>query len=234
MAHFVRNCPICDAARIALKVLAVSPRETAFQNYPDRNRKETIVRFIWSMQCPDCKSPVGAEFDVGCTEDFKYIQKRIGENLPIEDIKLNICKFRSWIPEPRKPQIPDDLPEDVGCAFFQAEDNFRRQNNDAAGTMYRKALELALNTVAPQSAQGGTLFVRIEALIKKGDVHPVFGEWLHEVRLLGNEAAHGNGEISRADLEEMRGFSEMILMYLFTLPAKIKRRHAKGLNTGSP
>jgi uncharacterized protein DUF4145 len=48
--------------------------------------------------------------------------------------------------------------------------------------------------------------------------------WAHQVRLIGNDAAHEADEPSSDDIDAMAAFTETLLKYLFTLPAEVKAR----------
>jgi Domain of unknown function (DUF4145) len=48
--------------------------------------------------------------------------------------------------------------------------------------------------------------------------------WAHQVRLIGNDAAHEAAEPSSEDIDAMAAFAETLLKYLFTLPAEVKAR----------
>lgn len=92
--------------------------------------------------------------------------------------------------------------------------------------MYRKALDIALKEVA--SDVKGTLAARITELVKKNLLTPSLGEWADQIRLLGNESAHESDQPTREELESLRNFSNLVLQYLFTLPAKVKARKSPG------
>ncbi len=54
------------------------------------------------------------------------------------------------------------------------------------------------------------------------------GEWAHEVRLGANLFAHPNPDhlVAPEDAEELLGFTEVILDYLYVMPARLLRRKA--------
>ncbi|WP_157182172.1 DUF4145 domain-containing protein [Methylobacterium sp. WSM2598] len=134
----------------------------------------------------------------------------------------------TW-PDPPKPRVPDHLPPGTERALQQAERAFYRKDTDAAGMMYRRALETALKAKFPNVT--GTLYARIKALVDSHDLPPAIGEWAHEVRIIGNDAAHEDDSLSERDMTAMREFTDAVLRYAVTLPAEIELRR---LNTGSP
>jgi len=92
-------------------------------------------------------------------------------------------------------------------------------NPDAAGTMFRKALETALRKSFP-SDDRMTLIKRIETAAEAKDLTPALAEWAHQIRLVGNSAAHDR--ITLDQVKDMRLFTELVLRYLFELPTMLK------------
>jgi hypothetical protein len=150
------------------------------------------------------------------------------EAMSRQDGTLNKEKYRRteiW-PEAPTPNIPDGIPGSVARVLVQAESNFAQAGNEeAAATMYRKSLELALKDV--DATLTGTLAAKIQSLGAQHKLTPSLVDWAHEVRLLGNFGAHEDEAISRSDLEALRDFVDLILRYLFTLPSLLEKRRAK-------
>jgi len=88
--------------------------------------------------------------------------------------------------------------------------------------MYRKALEMGLKTKYPDSK--GSLAQRIDDLVTRGDLPADIGTWAHEIRIVGNDSVHEVDGIDPKELEAMRGFTDAVLRYLFTLPAQVAAR----------
>jgi hypothetical protein len=117
------------------------------------------------------------------------------------------------------------LPPEVERVYLQAERNFPISGNEeAAGTMYRKALDVGLTIIDPSVT--GTLKARIATLVRKNLLTPALGEWSDQIRLLGNEAAHEIDQPTREEVGALRNFSDLVLRYLFTLPAMVTARKA--------
>lgn len=129
-------------------------------------------------------------------------------------------------PAPPAPNIPEHLPADVERIYLQAERNFPIDGNEeAAGTMYRKALDVGLKSVDAETK--GTLAARIKKLAAQHKLTPAIAEWADHVRDLGNDAAHEETPPTRKDLTDLRNFSEMVMRYLFSLPALVEARKPK-------
>lgn len=92
--------------------------------------------------------------------------------------------------------------------------------------MYRRAMETGLRIRYPEV--NGSLFQRIEQLVASRELPAAMGEWAHEVRLGGNGAAHDEEGVTPEDVKAIRGFTDTLLRYIFTLPEEIRlRREAR-------
>ncbi|TPV98840.1 MAG: hypothetical protein USCAAHI_01712 [Beijerinckiaceae bacterium] len=93
--------------------------------------------------------------------------------------------------------------------------------------MYRKALDIGLKKLDPSLS--GMLGPRIKNL-PHGKLTADIALWSDNVRGVGNDAAHEETPITRDELIALRNFSEMVLRYLFTLPAMVKKRRGETLD----
>jgi hypothetical protein len=133
-------------------------------------------------------------------------------------------KLGDFWPRPPEPEVPEFLPPDVTRIYLQAESNFAQAGNEeAAGMMYRKALDVGIKKIEPSLA--GMLGPKIKKLVAGHKLTPEIGEWADHVRDLGNDEA----PLPRKDLEDLRGLTEMVLRYLFSLPNMIKKRRGEKL-----
>jgi hypothetical protein len=73
------------------------------------------------------------------------------------------------------------------------------------------------------------LGAKIKKLAASGKLTTDLAEWSDHIRDLGNDATHEETPLTRKELEELRGFTEMVLRYLFTLPNMIKKRRGEKL-----
>lgn len=94
-------------------------------------------------------------------------------------------------------------------------------NWDAAGAMFRKALDTALKGKFPEIK--GDLHKRIEKAQEMRELTPALAEWSHQIRLDGNEAAHSEDPFSQEDAERLQTFTNLVLLYLFTLPGMLAK-----------
>lgn len=113
---------------------------------------------------------------------------------------------------------PDHTPTNVARFYAQGMDNLPG-NWDAAGSMFRKALETALKNKFPEIK--GTLYERIEKAAKQHKLMPDLADWAHQIRLDGRNAVHEEEPFSKEEAERLSTFTKLILLYLFSLPGMI-------------
>ncbi len=121
--------------------------------------------------------------------------------------------------------VPEHVPKTVASPFKQAVESRVAGHYDAAGAMYRKSLDVGLKAIAPDLK--GTLYSRIETLASQNKLTPSLKEWAHGIRLDGNDASHDEVAFSKPEAEEMHAFTQLVLMYLFTLPEMIQLKGKK-------
>ena len=129
--------------------------------------------------------------------------------------------YETW-PSSDDFKLSNAVPARIREIFSQAESNyFIDLNREAAAVMYRKAIEVALLEL---KIRGRTLNDKIAALIAEKRLGQEVADWAHEVRLIGNEAAHQSEPPSKADVADLRGSTEILLRMLYVIPSLIKRR----------
>ena len=125
---------------------------------------------------------------------------------------------------PSPPRPPKHTPTNVARFFEQAMDNLPN-NWDAAGGMFRKALDTGLKSKFPKMK--GDLCARIKEAAAKQKLTPELAKWSHQIRLGGNDAMHEEEPFSEKDAQRLADFTKLVLLYLFTLPGMLDR--ASGL-----
>jgi hypothetical protein len=125
-------------------------------------------------------------------------------------------------------KAPDHTPDNIRKFYLQGMDNLRRGHFDAAGAMFRKTLDIG--TRALDHNLPDNLNKRIDVLVASGMITMDMGNWAHQIRLGGNEAVHDDDEFSKDDAADLAAFTELFLMYAFTLPGMLAdRKTRKGL-----
>jgi hypothetical protein len=208
MAILTYKCPHCLTEKIALQ---------CWKGFDFGNWQTTV-----HLECPKCHlpscallvAPSGAQIHAGNIDQFSG------------DVLDTNWKVREFWPEPPGPLIPEQLPPEVERIYLQAERNYPVEGNEeAAGTMYRKVLDVGLKKIDPDAK--GVLAVRIKKLASANKLTPDIAEWADHVRDLGNDAAHEEAPPTRKELDDLRNFTEMVMRYLFSLPALVAARKPK-------
>ena len=126
---------------------------------------------------------------------------------------------------PRRPKTdaPDHVPAAIAKDYKEAMDSLRRQKWNSAGVMFRKVLERSTMEIALDKDDFGamTLSQRINALADRHEITPAMKDWANLIRLEGNQAAHGDEDFSRKSAEQIQEFSELFLVYTFTMPERV-------------
>jgi hypothetical protein len=214
MAILTHKCPHCLTEHIALRVISI----------------DQIDQGGWYcaiyLRCPKCSHPSCGIISASAHHDVMApasVMQRPG------DVLNTGWAIEHFWPEPLGPIIPELLPPDVERVYLQAERNFPIEGNEeAAGTMYRKALDVALKKIDPSLT--GMLGPLIEKLAAAGKLTPDIAEWSKTIKDAGNDAAHEEEPITRDELTHLRSFSEMVLRYLFSLPGAVKKRRGEKLD----
>jgi hypothetical protein len=200
MPEISLDCPHCRTERAAF---------TGDADYPFQPGPQSL--FILLMQCKVCGEGIVAKFEgVG----FKAW---LGVRYP----KMLQGLVKYW-PENTQIKAPDDTPDNVRRFYVRGMDNLRWKNFDASGTMFRKSLDTALKHLDPPGK--GTLQQRIDNLPVAIGITPAMKEWAHQIRELGNDAAHEEDPFTENEAKTLQAFSELLFTYTFTLPGMLAAR----------
>ena len=208
----IGTCPQCSKHDLALTVVAITAGAV--------NHRVNLY-----LKCPNCKLPSCA---LASNPRNTPHHELLNYNDNTQNLALTINEM--W-PSPPQPNVPEAIPSNVEKALLQAEANFVQQHNEAAAVMYRRSLELALKAISPELK--GTLASRIAQLGKIGKLTEDLVSWANEIRDLGNDGAHEEEPMERPELESLRGFTEMILKYLFTLPNMVAEKRRRENETAA-
>ena len=140
--------------------------------------------------------------------------------------------LRDFRPRPAIPEAPLHLPENVRTYYLEAVADVKARPN-AAGAMFRKALDVGLKAIDPDAK--GNLHKRIDAAAKSGAITSDLAEWSHHIRLEGNDASHDEDPYTAGEAERLHRFTELVMMYLFTLPGMLAEwKKKEGGGGGEP
>ncbi|MDF0490682.1 DUF4145 domain-containing protein [Sphingomonas sp. H39-1-10] len=215
MIVLTADCPHCRAHNMTFEVIGwkVGASDPVAQPFA-----------AIAATCRQCGMPIALQYETALGDSWQTLHQRV-VNIMQRSGSLNsteLVPVQVW-PAPEAARIPDDLPPEVERALGQAEHNFSSLGcEEAAAMMYRRALEIGLKKAYPEMK--GMLAARIKQLVAEHHLPAPLGEWLDQVKLIGNEGAHEVDGVSRDDLEAQRGFVDMALRYIFTMPAQIAAR----------
>lgn len=132
--------------------------------------------------------------------------------------------FRSVqiFPAAQSMDAPENTDPTVAGYYIQGLASLRGKHWDAAGTMFRKALEVSLKRAHSMEGKP-TIYERINKLPDSVGVTPAMKTWAHRIRSLGADAAHEEEPFTQAEAQELHEFAEAFLTYFFTLPAKVAK-----------
>lgn len=122
------------------------------------------------------------------------------------------------VPPPPETGAPEHTPPNAARFFEQGMENLPG-NWDAAGAMFRKALETGLKKKFPDIK--GDLYTRIEKAAEQHKLTSDLAAWSHQVRLGGRDAVHDEEPFKKEEAERLSDFTKLVLLYLFTLPGML-------------
>lgn len=99
--------------------------------------------------------------------------------------------------------------------------------NRSAVMMARAVIEASAKQ---HGVKSGSLFDKIDRLVQDGLIRGLLGDAAHEVRIAGNDMAHGDfatTQVSGDDADEILALMEDFLSELFQLPRRIAARREK-------
>lgn len=216
MPSIILECPYCGAEKIGFSIVFEHISTLAPTNY---------IRRRALMICSTCEGGVIGVFDKAhgasgpqslgqCTVDPTKQGYRLTETHPV--------------PTPSK--IPEYLPDPLGRFYKQAADASKRGDWDASGSMSRKVIDVStkmqLAKVADETTAKAhkTNFSRINALGAAGAITSDLQDWAHHVRVGGNDAAHDEEPFEKVEAEDLLSFTELYLVYVYTLPGRLRAR----------
>jgi hypothetical protein len=139
--------------------------------------------------------------------------------------------FYEWQPKRAVGKTYEDVPVAIGIPASEAHECFSIQAYRAAVLMARSVLEA---TAKDNGVTKGNLYEKITELAKNGAIRPIVADAAHEVRLLGNDMAHGDfatTDIDADEAEEVLELMDVFMTEVYQLPTTISRRQAKRTNT---
>lgn len=154
-----------------------------------------------------------------------------------------VFRLESWVFEvPGRRKCPEYVPDHVRRVFEEAATCSAVGAWDAAGTMFRKVLDVATRSITPRPDSNveprpsnwktfKDLRLRLDWLFAQGLLSSALKDLSSCIHEDGNDAAHDAAGISHDEAEDLGDFSENVLETLYTLPGQIvenrRRREAR-------
>ena len=131
---------------------------------------------------------------------------------------------KTLYPDERKLPL-DGVPNMIESAYDQAARSFSASLFEPCVLMCRKCLEVTCNNLG---VKGRDLSSKLQGLFDGGHIDNRLLGWAHEIRLLGNEAAHAlDTKVTKRDARDVLDFTEAILIYVFSLTSRFKAFRAR-------
>lgn len=232
MAQIVVDCPHCGAQSMTMKTFGlylpdihvVRALKLGFSCYAasicGACSGPVVARLIWNADGKKSWNDFTRVFDL-------FAKDPTGSQVS-HGLRAQVIRTPS-----EKISVPPHLPKPIERAFFSAETSFRLPHmEEAAAAMYRRAIDLAVQTFAPGGKDD--LMHRIGRLAQENILPGTMKDWAHQVRLIGNNGAHDMDGVERNDLIAAQGFTDALLRYLFTLPIEVQLRRAATETPSAP
>lgn len=158
--------------------------------------------------------------------------REVGTNLGYENrtdnLRVYLCprcyKASAWESGRIIPGAPygnevDSLPHEVAVLYKEARECVRAAAYSSAVLTCRKIL---MHVAVDQGADTGKNFITyVKWLADNGYVPPHGRRWVDHIRKRGNEANHEINVMEVHDAQELVGFVEMLLKFVYELPSRI-------------
>lgn len=164
-----------------------------------------------------------------CKQGIAVIEEKwVGDHPGREGIKgggQTSYRGISWWPL-AEDNLSTDIPKQISEVFNEATRTLAANCPRASVVMARRTLEAI---TVDKGETKDTLYKRLDALNKKGIIHPSLVDWAQEVRLIGNKGAHFDPieKVDSKDAKELVSFVRELLRYVYELPAELERRRSK-------
>ena len=133
---------------------------------------------------------------------------------------------------PGEPKLLSEaLPDSVKTAYDQAARCLTASLFEPCVLMSRKCLEAVCKTL---NANGRSLHARLANLHEAEHIDSRLLDWAHQVRVIGNEAAHDvDAPVTKEDARDAFEFTEAILIYVFSLAKRFEALRERRATAGA-
>lgn len=227
MTILVTDCPRCRAAEMTFDVRACHQISSlnefyyTFENFCVCRNCEKSTTFVMEIFSPNGRRLL---FD-----DIQRIPSLSGDHYKIVG--------RVSLKDDTAVKVPEYCPSDVSIAFNEGAICLAVGCWNAAGTMFRKCVDLASKAKLPPPLEGekdslahqrGNLKARLSWLLEKNLLTTGIHDLSDCIREDGNDGAHSDyAALSKSEAEDLLEFTVAILERLYTEPGKIEAAKAK-------
>ncbi|HHE4902725.1 MULTISPECIES: DUF4145 domain-containing protein [Morganella] len=213
MLSFDMTCPHCLREKAVLTAIN------------EVRRDEQLDLIDITFKCRSClKVGVAVVNTFGNPEPLSFAAKSLfGITIPSNSYGY---KIEEVIPAPKVSSAPDETPERAAKFFIESKDDYQRGRYETSVMNCRKVIDIATKVLMGDEAGSEPLSKRISMLHGKGKITEQMKDWAHIVRIDSNGAVHSDEEFTKEEAEQILGFTEVFLMYSFTLPAMIEKRRS--------
>jgi hypothetical protein len=209
MTSVAKDCPHCGSTAAAFLLIS------------DTNSQVSAKYWYTMARCGVCKEIILIKFF------DKLLNIQTTSLVPPSEYAKNGLIEERFVahyvyPSTATSEIPSGLPPNVKVSFAEAEEAFMRGLFTSAASCYRKSIERAVKSLHPDGK--GTLNARIRQIQAQGLLPQTLIDLLDGVRVLGNESVHEEEyDPTKADCEVARHFSNLFLIYTFSLPERVSK-----------
>lgn len=186
-----------------------------------------INKFIIFPLCPHCLQESVAFYFSSAHNGVSFwvcghCQKGVcAESQVTGSAVLNFNQLITIYPKPKPATAPKFTPPSIANLYLEATTCQKTKTFTAAAIVARKTIEVAVNQLG---GTGSNLLKKIDHLATEHLITQSLAVWAHEIRLIGNDAAHELEPPTAEDVQQAIFFAEMFLTYAFTLPGMLEER----------
>lgn len=143
----------------------------------------------------------------------------------LDDHSIGKC---AYYPAPEETTAPDHLPDNIEKNLINAKKLFNLKFYNESGMSSRRVLDLATKFLLPEHK--GQLNSRIKLLLEKNIITKKVLNWANIIKLGGNSANHDYDDFTEEEAIQILDFTEMFLMYAFSLPKMVEIKQNGNVN----
>lgn len=204
------TCPHCLREKAVL---------VAFGQIEKKNNEHSV-----SFLCRSCGNPTSVNVLSPSGYNPMGYAKNYGDTSIPDSLKFPLLDY---FPKPEISSAPESSPARAAKFFVEAKDNLKRGNYETSVMLCRKVVDISTKAILGDDSGKEQLSKRISMLHAQGKITEQMREWAHIVRFDANGAVHSDEEFTQQEAEEMIGFTEVFLIYSFTLPEMVRLKQEK-------